>query len=71
MVKIQITDLDHLAKQPFIIDINELENMHILGGANQNFSALFNFAIKSMEFVLIAYAIDAISRLVTSFSERY
>lgn len=67
MANIKIIDLSSVEEYDFIIDVNDTTSVSILGGANNNFSELMKFAIKSMEFILLAYAIDSITRLATSF----
>lgn len=71
MANIKIMDLSSWEENDFLIDVNDTTSVSILGGASNNFSELVKFAIKSMEFILIAYAIDSIVRLVTYFDESY
>lgn len=62
---------------PVIDDLN-LDNdhhLHIFGGLDgsmgQDFPVLVQYAVKSMQFVLLAYAIDSVSYLATSFNNNY
>ncbi|MBD2137218.1 hypothetical protein H6F32_06375 [Anabaena sp. FACHB-1237] len=41
------------------------------GGIGRDFPVLVQYAVKSMQFVLLAYAIDSVSYLATSFNNNY
>ncbi|MEA5618825.1 hypothetical protein VB711_13390 [Cronbergia sp. UHCC 0137] len=69
MAKIIISDLVLSNSENLIEDLDEIEAMSVFGGERDPFY-IFQFAIKLMEFMLIAYAIDSISDLVTYFSFR-
>ena len=70
MVKIKITDLETIETDSFISTINNIDAGLISGGknSNSNFPELVKFAIKMMEFVLLAYAMDSVGNLATSFN---
>lgn len=70
MAKIKVTDLQNINvdRQTSYINDLDIESASIFGGKNDNFSELVRFGVKSMEFILLAYAIDSISTLATSFN---
>ncbi len=68
MSKLIINDLDPRTEKILIQDISYLELVSLFGGYSNNFQELVRFGIKSMEFILLAYAIDSIYALGTSFN---
>ncbi|MEA5578147.1 hypothetical protein [Anabaena sp. UHCC 0451] len=68
MAKITITDLQPIDADRLIGYIKDIEAISIFGGNTDNFSELVNYGIKSMEFILLAYAINSISNLASSFN---
>ncbi|MTJ08927.1 MULTISPECIES: hypothetical protein [unclassified Anabaena] len=70
MARITISDL-HITQEKLLInEISNLESVSIFGGDSNNFQELVRFGIKSMEFILLAYAIDSISYLGSSFNNK-
>jgi hypothetical protein len=69
MTNIKIYDL------PIIDDLSfdDYNDVSIFGGGGigQDFPVLVKYAVKSMEFVLLAYAIDSVSYLATSFNKNH
>lgn len=67
MANVKIYDL------PIIDELNfeDYNDLSIFGGVGQDFPVLVNYAVKSMEFVLLAYAINSISYLATSFNKNH
>lgn len=68
MSKLIINDLDPRTEKISIQDISYLELVSLFGGYSNNFQELVRFGIKSMQFILLAYAIDSIYALGTSFN---
>jgi hypothetical protein len=68
MAKITISDLNSSDSENLLNELSQIESRAILGGETQNFSELVQFGIKTMEFILLAYAIDSISHIATSFN---
>ncbi|MFM2064907.1 MAG: hypothetical protein RLZZ507_4578 [Cyanobacteriota bacterium] len=68
MAKITITDLQPIDADRLMSYIKDIEPISIFGGNNDNFSELVNFGVRSMEFILLAYAINSISNLASSFN---
>ena len=68
MARIIISDLT-ISEKLLIHEISNMESVSIFGGNSSNFNELVKFGIKSMEFILLAYAIDSISYLATSFNK--
>ncbi|WP_027402984.1 hypothetical protein [Aphanizomenon flos-aquae] len=71
MARITISDLNTTQEKLLIHEISSIESVYIVGGNRGNFHELVKFGIKSMEFILLAYAIDSISYLGSSFNGNY
>ncbi len=71
MARITISDINVSKKKVLLEEINNPESVYIFGGSSNNFRELVKFGIKSMEFILLAYAIDSISYLGSSFNSNY
>ena len=71
MARITIYDLNTTQETLLIHEISNMESVSIFGGNSDNFHELVKFGIKSMEFILLAYAIDYISYLGSSFNSNY
>jgi hypothetical protein len=68
ITKLIIDDLQPTTEKISIQEISYLESVSLVGGYSNNFQELVRFGIKSMEFILLAYAIDSIYALGTSFN---
>jgi hypothetical protein len=69
MAKIIINDLAPINSETFINDLNNHNSQAVFGGENPYFNGLFNFGIKTLEFMVVITAINAISFLAYSFRE--
>ncbi|EFA68522.1 hypothetical protein CEP10_12490 [Cylindrospermopsis raciborskii S07] len=69
MAKIMINDLEPINSETFINDLNNQNSQAIFGGEDPYFDGLINFGIKTLEFMVVITAINAISFLVYSFQE--
>ena len=67
MANIIISDLDNADEKKFIFNLNNLDKASIFGGEYNNANQILNYGVKALEFVLIIYAIDAISLLTKTF----
>ena len=69
MTKIIINDLVPINSETFINDLNNQNSQAIFGGEDPYFDGLINFGIKTLEFMVVITAINAISFLAYSFRE--
>lgn len=69
MAKIIINDLEPITSQTFINDLDNHNSQTVFGGEYPYFDGLINFGIKTLEFMVVITAINAISFLVYSFQE--
>lgn len=67
MAQITISELRNADSEIFINDLTEIDAMYVYGGEGYQFYQLLNFGVKTLEFALIAFAIDAIASLVKTF----
>ncbi len=63
MARIKISDLSSIDADNLLNELSHIQTMSILGGTSKDFSQLVYFGIKSMEFILLAYAIDTLANL--------
>ncbi len=70
MARIKISDLNTTQEKLLIYEISNMESVSIFGGDSDSFRELVKFGIQSMEFILLAYAIDSISYLGSSFNSK-
>ncbi|BAZ90120.1 hypothetical protein NIES932_16140 [Raphidiopsis curvata NIES-932] len=69
MTKIIINDLVPINSETFINDLNNHNSQAVFGGEDTYFNGLLNFSIKTLEFMVVITAINAISFLAYSFRE--
>lgn len=70
MAKIIIVDLHPIDSEEFINEVNHQNSQVIFGGEYGYSSQILNLGIKTLEFILVIAAIDAISFLTSSFINR-
>ncbi|QNP29513.1 hypothetical protein [Cylindrospermopsis curvispora] len=69
MAKIIIDDLEPINSETFINDLNNHNSQTVFGGEDPYFDGLIKFGIKTLEFMVVITAINAISFLAYSFQE--
>ncbi len=67
MAKVVISDLDNTDRKKFIINLNNMDAASVFGGEYNDVNQILNYGVKALEFVLVIYAIDAISLLTKTF----
>lgn len=67
MARIIIADLHPIDSEVFINEINNQEYQAVFGGVDGSSYQILNFGVKTLEFMLVIAAIDAISFSTTSF----
>ncbi|AFW93491.1 hypothetical protein ANA_C10697 [Anabaena sp. 90] len=67
MANIRISNLENTDEKKFIINLSNLDAVYVFGGEYNNASQILNYGVKALEFVLVIYAIDAISLLTKTF----
>ena len=67
MANIRISNLENTDEKKFIINLSNLDAVSVFGGEYTNASQILNYGVKALEFVLVIYAIDAISLLTKTF----
>jgi hypothetical protein len=69
MANIRIDDLHNTDETKFITNLNNMELISIFGGEDNDVHQILNYGVKALEFVLVIYAIDAISLLTKAFKK--
>ncbi|QYX33783.1 hypothetical protein [Sphaerospermopsis torques-reginae] len=67
MARIIIADLHPMDSEGFINEVNNQDSQAVFGGVDGSSSQILNFGVKTLEFMLVIAAIDAISFLTSSF----
>ena len=67
MAIIRISNLENTDEKKFIINLSNLDAVSVFGGEYNNANQILNYGVKALEFVLVIYAIDAISLLTKTF----
>lgn len=70
MARIIIADLHPIDSEVFINEVDHQDSQVVFGGEDGYSSQIANFGVKTLEFMLVIAAIDAISFLTTSFINR-
>jgi hypothetical protein len=71
IAKIIISELQRDDSESFLADLNDRDLISIYGGDDYALSQMLAYGMKFLEFGLIVFAIDSITRLLESFKTTY